>query len=146
MRQAGIIIEPPNINTSSYTFTPNVEENKIIYGLSGILNVGEDVIRSIIDKKTDKIYNKYALGGMAQLVERLVRNEEASGSNPLTSTTQKGRQIAVLFISNCSQLYPYAVCTGICTMCNLFLNYNCSARISSNFCLAFFPINAPSSH
>ena len=51
MRQAGIIIEPPNINTSSYTFTPNVEENKIIYGLSGILNVGEDVIRSIIDNR-----------------------------------------------------------------------------------------------
>ena len=29
---------------------------------------------------------------MAQLVERLVRNEEASGSNPLISTTKKGRQ------------------------------------------------------
>ena len=29
---------------------------------------------------------KNVLGGMAQLVERLVRNEEASGSNPLTST------------------------------------------------------------
>ena len=26
---------------------------------------------------------------MAQLVERLVRNEEASGSNPLSSTTKK---------------------------------------------------------
>ena len=26
---------------------------------------------------------------MAQLVERLVRNEEASGSNPLISTTKK---------------------------------------------------------
>ena len=33
---------------------------------------------------------------MAQLVERLVRNEEASGSNPLTSTTQ-GTAIAVRF-------------------------------------------------
>ena len=33
---------------------------------------------------------------MAQLVERLVRNEEASGSNPLSSTTE-GRQSAVLF-------------------------------------------------
>ena len=26
---------------------------------------------------------------MAQLVERLVRNEEASGSNPLSSTTKR---------------------------------------------------------
>ena len=32
---------------------------------------------------------KNVLGGMAQLVERLVRNEEASGSNPLTSTTKR---------------------------------------------------------
>ena len=36
-------------------------------------------------------------GVMAQLVERLVRNEEASGSNPLISTTQ-GTAIAVLFL------------------------------------------------
>ena len=34
---------------------------------------------------------------MAQLVERLVRNEEASGSNPLISTTRKGRLNTVLF-------------------------------------------------
>ena len=38
-----------------------------------------------------------AFGGMAQLVERLVRNEKASGSNPLISTTRKGRLNAVLF-------------------------------------------------
>ena len=31
-------------------------------------------------------YNKRVEGVMAQLVERLVRNEEASGSNPLSST------------------------------------------------------------
>ena len=35
---------------------------------------------------------------MAQLVERLVRNEEASGSNPLISTTQKRRLFAVFFL------------------------------------------------
>ena len=33
---------------------------------------------------------------MAQLVERLVRNEEASGSNPLISTKKQGRRAAVL--------------------------------------------------
>ena len=48
MMQAGIQVEPPNINTSSYTFTPDVENNQIIFGLSGILNVGEDVIRDTI--------------------------------------------------------------------------------------------------
>jgi DNA polymerase-3 subunit alpha len=48
MKQAGINIEPPNINTSTYTFTPDVENNKIIFGLSGILSVGEDVINETI--------------------------------------------------------------------------------------------------
>lgn len=48
MKQVGINIEPPDINTSSYTFTPDVENNKIIFGLSGILNVGEDVINDTI--------------------------------------------------------------------------------------------------
>lgn len=51
MKQAGIIIEPPDINNSSYTFTPVVEENKILYGLSGLLNVGEDVILDIIKNR-----------------------------------------------------------------------------------------------
>ena len=48
MTQDGIQVMPPNINTSSYTFTPDVENNQIIFGLSGILNVGEDVIRDTI--------------------------------------------------------------------------------------------------
>ena len=35
---------------------------------------------------------------MAQLVERLVRNEEASGSNPLISTTKKDRLTCLFFV------------------------------------------------
>lgn len=48
MIQAGIAVEPPDINSSSYTFAPDVENNRIIYGLSGMLNVGEDVIQATI--------------------------------------------------------------------------------------------------
>ena len=37
---------------------------------------------------------------MAQLVERLVRNEEASGSNPLSSTKKYGwRLLSVFFVA-----------------------------------------------
>ena len=46
MIQAGIAVEPPDINNSAYTFAPDVENNRIIYGLSGMLNVGEDVIQA----------------------------------------------------------------------------------------------------
>ena len=51
MQQAGIIIEPPNINTSFYTFTPDAKNNKILYGLSGMLNVGQDVIEDTIKNR-----------------------------------------------------------------------------------------------
>ena len=51
MKQAGVTVEPPNINTSSYTFTPDVNNNKIVFGLSGILNVGEDVIQNTINNR-----------------------------------------------------------------------------------------------
>lgn len=51
MIQAGIKIEPPNINTSSYTFTPDVENNRILFGLSGMLNVGEDIIQATIKNR-----------------------------------------------------------------------------------------------
>ena len=37
-------------------------------------------------------------GDMAQLVERLVRNEEASGSNPLISTTKRTAMCRPFFV------------------------------------------------
>ena len=51
MKQAGIKIEPPDINNSSYTFTPDAENNRILFGLSGILNVGEDIINDTINNR-----------------------------------------------------------------------------------------------
>ncbi len=54
-------------------------------------------IKKNIDKRKKMIYNTNVNGVMAQLVERLVRNEEASGSNPLSSTTAKGTAKAVPF-------------------------------------------------
>lgn len=48
MRSEGINIAPPDINKSTYTFNPSVEENKIYFGLRGILNVGEEIIEATI--------------------------------------------------------------------------------------------------
>lgn len=44
----GVVIAPPNINKSSLTFSPDEKNNQIIYGLSGIVKVGEEVVRQII--------------------------------------------------------------------------------------------------
>ena len=51
IQQAGVKVMPPDINTSSYTFTPDVDHNRILFGLSGMLNVGEDVIMDIINNR-----------------------------------------------------------------------------------------------
>ncbi|MBO4682690.1 MAG: DNA polymerase III subunit alpha [Bacilli bacterium] len=48
MRMSGIMVEPPDINKSSYTFSPDMDLNIIRYGISGITRVGEDVVKQII--------------------------------------------------------------------------------------------------
>lgn len=51
MNQAGITVEPPDINKSTYTFSPDPEESIIRYGLSGIVKVGKEVIENIINNR-----------------------------------------------------------------------------------------------
>ena len=51
MNQAGITVEPPDINKSTYTFSPDPEESIIRYGLNGIVKVGKEVIENIINNR-----------------------------------------------------------------------------------------------
>jgi len=52
MQSSGINISLPDINKSSYTFTPDVENNTIRYGLRGITRIGEDYIKQVIANRT----------------------------------------------------------------------------------------------
>ena len=47
----GINVSPIDINISEYGFTPNAETNSIMFGMKGLLNVGEDVIAAIIEHR-----------------------------------------------------------------------------------------------
>lgn len=47
----GIQITSPDINKSSYTFTPNVENNTIAYGLRGITRVPVTLVKEIIENR-----------------------------------------------------------------------------------------------
>ena len=47
----GIVVSPPNINSSSYTFTPVIERNEILYGLRGITRLSTSIIQEIISKR-----------------------------------------------------------------------------------------------
>ena len=48
MRMSGIIVEPPDINKSTFTFSPDMDANIIRYGISGITRIGEDLVKLII--------------------------------------------------------------------------------------------------
>ena len=56
MKNFGVDVELPDINASSYTFVPDVEHHKIIYGLKGITRVSADYANEIIDNRP---YNSF---------------------------------------------------------------------------------------
>lgn len=48
MKQANIIVTPPDINLSGFTFSPDEKNNVIRFGLRGITKIGEDIVKEII--------------------------------------------------------------------------------------------------
>ena len=59
MKMSGIEVDLPDINNSSYTFTPDVEKNVIRYGLRGITRIGEDYIKEIIANRPYSSLNDF---------------------------------------------------------------------------------------
>ena len=51
MKSEGIKIVATDINRSQYTFAPDVKNNTIMYGLSGITKVGTDLVYKIIENR-----------------------------------------------------------------------------------------------
>ena len=48
IRSKGINVSLANINMSQFGFAPDVKNNRILFGLKGMLNVGDDVVDAII--------------------------------------------------------------------------------------------------
>ena len=48
IQAAGIEVSLANINKSKFGFAPDVENNRILFGLKGMLNVGDDLVAAII--------------------------------------------------------------------------------------------------
>ena len=55
----GIGVELPDINKARFGFTPNAEDNSIIYGLKGISGVGDDLINKIINNRPYKSFDDF---------------------------------------------------------------------------------------
>mgnify|MGYP000065577739 FL=1 len=51
MKHHGINILPPSINKSNISFTPNREDNSILFGLGGISGISNEVAREIVNNR-----------------------------------------------------------------------------------------------
>lgn len=51
MQSAGITVVPPDINKSTFTFSPDVENSVIRFGMNGITKVGQDIVKQIIENR-----------------------------------------------------------------------------------------------
>lgn len=51
IRSAGITVSPPHINTAEKRFEADVENNRILYSLKGLTNVGDNEIEEILEKR-----------------------------------------------------------------------------------------------
>lgn len=51
MKAANIKINLPDINTADFGFTPNAQDNSIVFGLKALVNVGDDQVNQIIQNR-----------------------------------------------------------------------------------------------
>ena len=51
VQKEGVTVTPPLINTAEFGFTPDVQNNQIIFGLKGINGIGDDIVQSIVSNR-----------------------------------------------------------------------------------------------
>ena len=51
MSHEGVAIVATDINQSKYTFSPDIDNNRIVYGLSGITKVGDENVKQIMENR-----------------------------------------------------------------------------------------------
>lgn len=59
IKSSGVNVAAPDINKSAYTFSPDIENNTIRYGLSGITKVGEDLVKTIMENRPYKSFEDF---------------------------------------------------------------------------------------
>ena len=54
IQSSGVVVAPPDVNESSYTFSPDATKNLIRFGLSGITRISGDLVKQIIANRPYK--------------------------------------------------------------------------------------------
>lgn len=71
MQTQGVRIALPDINTSKFGFSPDEENNQIIFGLKGINSVGDEIVHNILSNRPyaslDDFFNKNSIDTRAMI-------------------------------------------------------------------------------
>lgn len=59
MKNYGVTIASPEINKAGFSFTPDAENNRIVYSLKGIVGLNDDVVRTIISNRPYASYEDF---------------------------------------------------------------------------------------
>lgn len=59
IRQRGINVALPDINKAGFGFTPDIDNNSIIFGLKGMNGVGDDLVNLIIENRPYNSFNDF---------------------------------------------------------------------------------------
>lgn len=59
LQQRGVTVALPLMNQANYSFTPDEENNRIIFGLRGILGIGDDVANTILNLRPFKSFEDF---------------------------------------------------------------------------------------
>lgn len=73
MQRRGVTIALPNINKANFEFTPDVENNAILFGLKGISGIGDDIAHTIIEHRPYKSFDDF----VTRMVDtKLIKNSQ----------------------------------------------------------------------
>lgn len=65
--ELGLTVDLPDINIARFGFTPNLDNNSIVFGLKAVARVGDDIIRAIIENRPyasmEDFLTKMVIGG-----------------------------------------------------------------------------------
>lgn len=70
MKSFGVNVSLPSINKAAFSFIPDIENDKIIFSLKGIVGIGDDVVNTIINNRPynsfDDFYERMYVGKLVQ--------------------------------------------------------------------------------
>ena len=151
MASAGILVSPPDINKSGYTFSPDKECNSIRYGLKGINKVSKELCDNIITNRPyisiEDFYDKVKLNKpqMLNLIksgsfdkfgdrEQIVHDYIDSISDKKSRLTLQNMKMLLSYDLLPKDLEKEKAIYNF----NLYLKKNCKKQL--NYCLADYPL------